>query len=307
MKDLYIYQEPFDDEKSSVLKIKNPKRNYPKIEISYFKKREFKKLKKCEESSEQNVKILGFTKFKAFNGSEEEYENCLDDFVFVKGERYYVTESKSFFRHIKGYVEVIPILDSYESKFEQEADTRYFLAITRFSLIPLLPLIPLLLLIFSLHGCPKNDKPPKYIPISETTTLPETTGENKLPIDDNADKWNGSMPSSPSSSASQDEIEFVGYDELTVSKDNQIIELINPYNNSVYFKYSVYADDKLIYTTNLIPSGKSIKFNIYSALKEQGFSSNDGKISLAFFIETYDAESQQACTPCTVKTKISII
>lgn len=299
MRTLYLYQK-LDNEDKSILKVKNS--DGIKIEVDYLNKRAFKNFCAAEDEAERKVLIVGTTKFKLFEGDEEECKESNDDFMFLQGSKYYVANKKKLFNYTKGYVMVEPV-------GKHDLKTTYFIEITRLCLIPLLLwiLLPLLLL-FLLNSCPAQKDRPVQNNIVENITIETTTkSETKLPIDNTATDWNGEMPTNPSSAASQEEIEFVGYDKLTVSKKDQIVELINPYGNTVYFKYIVSSDNEILYETKLIPPGKSVKWNAYSTLINQGFSSADGEKRVTFQVSTYDINTQSPCNPANIKTTITVI
>lgn len=304
MKKQYLYQPLPDEFDKSVLRIKDPERGKEKIEVDYLKKKAFRNFCNSENEKEHQVKVIGYTKFKHLKDNDEESANKA---LFLHGHKYLINEKKHLFNRVKGYIRVKDITE--ETK-RASSDTTYFVAVTRFTFIPLLPLLFLLLLmILLLSHCPKQESTPIYTsnPTVETTAEATTSKQfPNMPIDTGATDWDGEMPTNPSSTPLQEEIEFVGYEKITVSEDNPIVELINPYGNTVFFKYSVYAENTLICTTDLIPQGKSIKWNAFQALKQAGYSSADGEIEITFYISTYDINTQQPCNPAQVKTTITI-
>ncbi len=305
MEKQYLYQTLPDEFDKSVLRIKNPEKGKEKIEVDYLKKKAFRDFCNSEKEKEHQVKVIGYTKFKLLNDNDEEESG--NKVLFLHGYKYLVEDKKHIFNHVKGYVRVEDIT---EGNKKASSDTTYFVAVTRFTFIPLLPLLfLLLLLLLLLSHCPKQESLPIYTsnPTVETTAEATTSKQfPNMPIDTGATDWDGEMPTNPSSTPAQEEIEFVGYEKITVSEDNPIVELINPHGNTVFFKYSVYAGNTLVCITDLIPQGKSIKWSAYQALKQAGYTSANGEIEITFYISTYDISTQQPCNPAQVKTTITI-
>ena len=304
---LYLYQLLGENPDKRILKVKNPDNRKEKWEIEYLKKRDFKRFRRQEEEAERVVSVIGFTKLKQY--IEDDDEGSKPNKLFMLNTaRYLLDDEKSFFRHIKGYVKVKPIYeDGTRQALSALDDQSYWLAVTRFTVIPFLLLF--LLLLCLLGKCSRNT-PEKPTPTTEPTTAQtETTTEperSTLPTDPNITPWDNELPTSPSSKPTQDEIELVGYDKQVVSENFRYISLINPKGNTVYFKYTVRVDGKTLYTTDLIPPNNYVPWNAYSTLTSAGYSNSDGEIKVEFLVMTFDIDTQAPCNPASILTAVTI-
>lgn len=117
-----------------------------------------------------------------------------------------------------------------------------------------------------------------------------------LPIE-NAEDWDGEYAKGESTEAIAEQTEIPGYANLFVSKDSPNIPLINPENNTVYFKYVIKEGDTIIYETNLIEPNKMVNANLYDILIV-------GEHELTFHISTYDINTQVGCNGATQTVSI---
>lgn len=298
----FIYKALGEMPEKRVLKVKNPNNRKEKIEVEYLKKHDFKQFREQEEEADRVVAVAAYTRFKPIKDDVEPTE----PFLFLNGARFYSTKDKTIIRHIKGYIKVLPINDSADEG-NSTSNTTYFLAVTRLTLLPLLLLLLLLPLLF--RSCGNNEG---NTPVEPTTSIVEKTTEAvvtekvTMPIDTNIHDWNGDLPSDNDSKPTQEEIELVGYDKITVSAKSPYLNLINPDGNTVYFRYSVRADDKVIFNTELIPPKSYVPCNIYELLMQAGYSSADGEIPLRLVVSTFDIDTQAPCNPATIMIVVII-
>lgn len=123
-----------------------------------------------------------------------------------------------------------------------------------------------------------------------------TTPHENLAIADGQD-WDGELAKGEESEAIAEQTEIPGYANLFVSKESPNINLINPTENTVYFKYIISENDKVLYETDLIKPDKMLTANLYDIL-------TDGEHVLSFQINTYDIETQDACNGATQTVNI---
>lgn len=323
---LYLYQLLGECPEKKVLKVKNPYNRKEKWEVEYLKKRDFKEFRHREEEAERVVSVIGFTKLKEYVEDEDDEAPKPNKLFVLHNAKYLLDDDKSFLRHIKGYVKVKPIYDEDGDRqaLSDQDNNSYWIAVTRFTILPLLLL---LLLLLCLLGKCSRKAPEKPTPITETTTevttetttaLPsetiitevttenQTTEPNTLPTDPNIVPWDNELPTSPSSELTQEEIELVGYDKQVVSENYRYINLINPKDNTVYFKYTVRVDGKNLFSSDLIPPNSYIPWNAYSTLTSSGYSSDDGEIKVEFLVMTFDIDTQAPCNPASILTSVTI-
>lgn len=87
----------------------------------------------------------------------------------------------------------------------------------------------------------------------ETNSQPEFNFEDTY-------EWNQTLPQNgkQNSEYEEQEIFIPGYFEFWISPQNKYIELINPDMNSVYLKYQILEEEKLIHETDGIEPGKAV-------------------------------------------------
>ena len=297
---VYAYLPIGEHPEKRILKVRNPENRREKYEVEYLKKKTFHEFREREEDCGRHVLVAGHTRFKPFNETERSKKQ-----LFLNGSRFRIESEKTVFRHIKGYVKVKPLYDTGElQECADNTNTTHFIAVTRLTLIPLLLfLLPFLLCLLS--HCPHKplstvNQPTTTVVATETTTFVEQT---TIPNDPDIVPWDGELPTSPSSYSSQEEIELIGYDNLIVTEDSRFVNLINPKDNTVYFKYKVMANGKEVFSTGMIPPNMYIPWNAYSTLTASGFY---GETEIQFVITTYDINSYSPCNPATIKTTITI-
>lgn len=134
-----------------------------------------------------------------------------------------------------------------------------------------------------------------------------STRTNDVIVDDTPDlefedgtDWNGELPQNgEQSKANAESIEIPGYADLFVSTENPEIQLINPEGNTVYFVYSIYEEDKLIYETKAIEPNKMVSVNLKEIL-------STGEHKLSFAISTYDIKTQNACNGANQEVNVTV-
>lgn len=296
----YFHTALQGEHKTFTIKNKDEKRKY---EIDYFSRKQFRNLEKTEKTEKDSEpEILGYCKLHRLKKDDAPQENI---FCAAKQE-YAVSSKKSIFQRRIGYIRVIPETEvrffapdgSAVSQPEKEAFT--YLICTRFSCAPLLLLLPLFLLLFLglLRGCENNAvvSPPQPV-----IQVPQITEAFTLPIEEDAEDWDGTVPSDDSVAGSAEDIEIVGYERITVTKENPYVQLINPTGNTVYFKYAIMSPDKqkVVMTTNLIPPGKYVQWNAREELLP-------GEYDVPLLLSTYDLATQSPCNGANLYLHITV-
>lgn len=241
MEKQYLYQTLSDEFDKSVLRIKDLERGKEKIEVDYLKKKAFRDFCNSEKEKEHRVKVIGYTKFKLLKDNDEESGNKA---LFLHGHKCLIDEKKHLFNRVKGYVRVEDITE--ENKRES-SDTTYFVAVTRFTFIPLLPLLFLLLLMILLFAfCEKKAD----IPIESNPWNPII------------DQHIGETSTEATSDVPQIKIAgFSSWHIPTEQTKNLPISLKNPEGNPCYFSFAIILTDtgETIYQSDMVPPGKSIR------------------------------------------------
>lgn len=98
---------------------------------------------------------------------------------------------------------------------------------------------------------------------------------------------------------SKEKIKIPLYESFDLNKENNTIELINPKENNVNFKYEIYKDDELIFETKEIEPNGSETFNVLNYLDE-------GEYTLYFKIKCFDDIEEVNGTNEPVVVKINI-
>lgn len=305
----FIYT-PIRDDNKSQLQIKN-KAEKKYYTIDYFANSDFKKKAKKERelylSNGEAVStgnIIGYTDFKQACDKDGE----LPKFIAANNE-YIILEKKKFFRKVTGYICVTEESDVLEysaelgaTKANAEAMPKY-IAVTRFTILPLLPFLLLLLLLLGIICGMKNcQREPSVVePIAPMQTEQAAESTTSTPrIDDTAVPWNGELPQD---SPEQDEayIDVPGYTDIRVNSKYPTITLLNPAGNTVYFKYIINSFDgtEPLYKTELIPEGMCVEWDAKSVLAP-------GQYNLSVKILTYDVETGYPCTPIFTKIPVTV-
>lgn len=84
-----------------------------------------------------------------------------------------------------------------------------------------------------------------------------------------------------------------------LTAEQPVFNLINPENNTVYFKYKVKANKELIYETEWITPNRMIEANLWEILEA-------GTYDLDLDIETLDCLTETPCTTSSLSTKLVI-
>ena len=87
--------------------------------------------------------------------------------------------------------------------------------------------------------------------------------------------------------------------QYNISEENQEIFLINPKENSVYLKYTLYLVGEEIYMTDYIKPDSMVKANIYDVLK-------GGTYNIEVVISTIDIETHAACNGAKLSTVVTV-
>ena len=105
------------------------------------------------------------------------------------------------------------------------------------------------------------------------------------------DLWDGELPGNDDkpTDMSAESIEIPGYSLLWVSKEDPEIILINPTSNTVYFKYQIVYNGKVIYETDYLKPNAQLKANLYEKI------STPGTYDLKFIINTFDVNTLAPC------------
>lgn len=300
----YFHTALRGEHKTFTIKNKDEKRKYV---IDYFSCKQFRNLEKTGEAekteNDSEPNILGYCKLRRLKKDDKPQER-----VFcAANQEYAVSPKKSLFQRKIGYIRVIS--ESEVQSFsadgsavpQTEKEPFTYLVCTRFSCLPLLLLLPLFLLLFLgiLRGCENNAVVPSPQPVIQ---VPQTTTEVfSLPIEEDAEDWDGTVPSDDSVAGSSEDIEIVGYERITVTKENPYVQLINPTGNTVYFKYAIMSPDKqkVVMTTNLIPPGKYVQWNAREGLLP-------GEYDVPLLLSTYDLATQAPCNGANLNIHITV-
>ena len=98
---------------------------------------------------------------------------------------------------------------------------------------------------------------------------------------------------------SEEKIKIPLYESFDLNKENNTIELINPKENNVNFKYEIYKDDELIFETKKIEPNNSESFNVLNYL-------DNGEYNLYFKIRCFDDNKEVNGTKEPVNIKINL-
>ena len=110
--------------------------------------------------------------------------------------------------------------------------------------------------------------------------------KNQLIVDCNSEAID--IPKHHISNEGTEMTEIVGFDNLLVDANNPSIYLVNPKANTVYLQYDIYYNDKIIYSTDLIPPDRMMEIELYSILPA-------GNNELIYMIDSFDLETQEEC------------
>lgn len=206
------------------------------------------------------VKIKGFTFLK--EPSKKDKKKNKFDFIAHSNENEIgcMFPKRKSWAYTKGYVE----LDNKKDTFV-EVKGRLLIIILLFGLL-------LGLLFCGL-----------FVPMGETETPPI--------INVVGDIWDGVLPGNDDKPTDMmtESIEIPGYSLLWVSKEEPDIILVNPTNNTVYFRYTIKYNGEKILETDYLKPNSQISVNLYEKLN------TPGTYDLEFIINTYDVETLAAC------------
>jgi hypothetical protein len=93
-------------------------------------------------------------------------------------------------------------------------------------------------------------------------TVPSSSQNGNLEIDENAGDWNGQTLPDKTDDAPAVGIKIPGYPSITLPKDQETVNvaLLNPEGNPCYFTFEIVLKDtgESIYKSKLVPPGKAI-------------------------------------------------
>lgn len=96
-------------------------------------------------------------------------------------------------------------------------------------------------------------------------------------------------------------IEVPGFDSsYVINKANPTIYLINPENNTVLFRFTLFVNGTQIYQSDYIPPNKMVTPDLYSSLDE-------GKYNLTIQMDTLDIETLETCNSVSQETVIQVV
>lgn len=113
-------------------------------------------------------------------------------------------------------------------------------------------------------------------------------------------EWDGeNQQSGKSSEAYTDQIAIPGYAMIYVTEENRDVKLINPTNNTVFFKYDIKDEaGNTLLSTDLIPPGQMIKEDFYDIAQS-------GSATYVFSISTFDVDTYEQCLGTDLKVTIT--
>ena len=241
--------------------------SHKKQRITVFTKRTFEKEISKDDKDAEVIGTVYFGKKNKNQGKADENKGCA---VSPDGTELKAKKKKPFLT--KGYAVT--------------EDGRY----VRVAGSPL-PFI-LLLLLLILAGCAVLwSNRAKFMP------GPAATPTAALPVAD-AKNWDGTTGKGTDTEAKTEQTEIPGYANLYVTKASPNINLGNPEENTVYFKYVIEENGTVLFQTDLIAPGKAIPANLYEKL-------TDGEHTLSFVISTYDVTTQAPCNGATQSVVIT--
>ena len=230
-----------------------------KADLDYLKPKEFWKLRKKEEN--KKLQVIGWFELKTIKPDEEcdKIVNILDkkeeDDCY---ELHLVEKESDIKKHIIGYTYI---------------GGEKWVAITKFSILPILLLLLLLLgilaggLFFAGHKTPvSSDEPKQTLEFEDGEDIPEPTYQEAI----------------------VETIDIPGYSDLTLDAEKPGINLTNPEGNTVYFVYRISEGENVIYETKAIEPGKMVPVDLLDDLSA-------GQHDITLEIMTYDVETQSTC------------
>lgn len=98
-------------------------------------------------------------------------------------------------------------------------------------------------------------------------TAPETAAQSSaapgIELDENAQAWDGQIPTVAVTSPHPESIEVPGYGKITIAKDTTAVQmpLHNPEGNPCYFKFTIVLDDtgETIFESKYVAPGDAVK------------------------------------------------
>lgn len=96
-------------------------------------------------------------------------------------------------------------------------------------------------------------------------------------------------------------IEVPGFDSsYVINEANPTIYLVNPENNTVLFKFTLFVNGTQIYQSDYIPPNKMVTPDLYSSL-------NEGTYNLTIQMDTLDIETLEPCNSVSQETIIQVV
>lgn len=148
--------------------------------------------------------------------------------------------------------------------------------------------ILIIIILLLLKGCPCGG-------ISQNTQNQNTPS---IEVEDD-NKWDGQIHVASKAEVDNGTIAIPGYANLTVSKENSAVRLVNPEENTVYLKYALYEGDALVCETKAIKPGNMYEAELFGILGK-------GDHELSFVISTYDIETEEMCNGATQRVNLLV-
>lgn len=96
-------------------------------------------------------------------------------------------------------------------------------------------------------------------------------------------------------------IEVPGFDSsYVINEVNPTLYLINPENNTVLFRFTLFVNGTQIYQSDYIPPNKMVTPDLYSSL-------NEGTYNLTIQMDTLDIETLEPCNSVSQETIIQVV
>ena len=114
----------------------------------------------------------------------------------------------------------------------------------------------------------------------------------------NGTQWDGNIDTG-SKAVSEESIAIPGYSNIYVTK-GQKVDLVNPKDNTVLFKYTITENDKTIYETDYILPGEKVEWDAYKDLQ------GAGKHNISFNISTVDSVDYTPCNGATMNVQATV-
>lgn len=122
---------------------------------------------------------------------------------------------------------------------------------------------------------------------------------DKYSVTEDGSAWDGNLTENTEKIA-QESISLIIPDDLRVSRKKPYIKLINPPENDVYLKFSVYEGDNLLAETGDVLPGNSVEdIELFSKLSK-------GQHDLVVRVSSHDVETLEETQGANIKTIITV-